>query len=92
MVTLKYNWGNFSSGKSDEIFSRWGIISPTKLFPDEVFPDKVVKDHELQKAFRIFVGTGIKITSDGRRHLGWVIGTNQNKNKFIDEKMGEWCK
>ena len=22
MVSLKYNWGKFSSGKSDEIFSR----------------------------------------------------------------------
>ena len=36
MITLKYNWGQFSSGKSDEIFSSWKII-----FPDEVFPDKI---------------------------------------------------
>ena len=52
----------------------------------------IVKDHELQKLFRIFAGAGIKITSDGRRHLWEVIGTNENKNKFIDEKIDEWCK
>ena len=39
----------------------------------------------------MFAGTGIKITSDGRRHLGGVIGTSESK-KFIDEKIDEWCK
>ena len=38
MVTIKYSWGKFSSGKSGEMFSRWRII-----FPDEVFPDKVMQ-------------------------------------------------
>ena len=42
--------------------------------------------------FQIFSGTGIKIPSDGRRHLGGLIGTNENKNKCIDQKNGEWCK
>ena len=37
----------------------------------------IVKDHELEKAFRIFTGTGIKTTSDGRIHLGGVTGTNE---------------
>ena len=34
----------------------------------------------------------MKITSDGRRHLEAVIGTNGNKNKYIVEKIGKWCK
>ena len=52
----------------------------------------IVKDHELGKAFRIFAGIGIKITSECRRHLEGVIGTNDNKNKYIDKKIDEWCK
>ena len=60
-------------------------VNPTKMW-------FIVKDHELQKAFRIFTGTGIKITSDGWRHLEGVIGTNENKNKFIDKKIDEWGK
>ena len=42
--------------------------------------------------FQIFAETGIKTTSGGRRHLGKVIGTNDNKNKYIDKKIAEWCK
>ena len=42
--------------------------------------------------FRIFAGTGIKITSGSRRHVGGVIGTHENKNKFIDKKSDKWCK
>ena len=37
MVTLKCNWGKFSSEKSDEIFSRRRIIFPDKNFPRQKF-------------------------------------------------------
>ena len=60
-------------------------VNPTKTW-------LIVKDHELLKAFWKFAGTGIKITSGGRRHLIGVISTNENKNKFIDEKTDELCK
>ena len=36
--------------------------------------------------------TAIKMTSDGRRHLGRVIGTNEKKNTYIDKKIDEECK
>ena len=41
-------------------------VNPTKTWV-------TFKDIELQKAFRIFVGTGIKITLDGRRHLPYSL-------------------
>ena len=53
-------------------------VNPTKKW-------LIVKDHDLEKAFQIFAGTGIKIISNGRRHLGEEIGTNGNKNKYIDK-------
>ena len=52
----------------------------------------IVKDHELQKAFQIFAGTGIKITPDGRRHLGGVIGTNENKKSSLTRKLTNGAK
>ena len=87
-------------------FTGWGKLESLKQWFRENFrlgpfigyhvnPNKTLlidKDHELQKAFWIFAGTGIKITLDGRRHLGVVIGTNENKNKSIEEKIDEWCK
>ena len=27
------------------------------------------------------------MTSDGRRHLGGIFGTNEKKNKYIDKKF-----
>ena len=50
----------------------------------------IVKDHELEKALRIFARTGIKITSDVRRELGEVIDTNQSKNKYFEGKIDKW--
>ena len=46
----------------------------------------------VEKAFRIFAGIGIKIKSDGRIRLGGVIGTSDNKNKYTDKKNDECCK
>ena len=34
----------------------------------------------------------VKITSNGRSDLVGVIGTYENINKYIDEKIDEWCK
>ena len=36
MVAVKYNWGIFSPGKNDKIFSSWRIIVLDKVFPDKV--------------------------------------------------------
>ena len=38
MVTLKCSTGNFSSGKSDETFSRWRILLPDESFTLRSFP------------------------------------------------------
>ena len=38
-------------------------VNPTKTW-------LLVKDRELEKAFRIYAGKGMKITSNGRGHVG----------------------
>ena len=35
--------------------------------------------------------TPIKITTNGKRHLGATIGTNGFKNDYMQEKVSEWC-
>ena len=55
------------------------VTSPSESMHHSSSPTKtwlIVKNPELEKAFRIFAGTRIKTTSDGRRHLEGVIGTN----------------
>ena len=53
----------------------------------------VVKSVEnLAEARRIFDGTNIRITCDGERHLGAVVGSQEFKTKFVEEKVNKWVK
>ena len=52
----------------------------------------IVKENKLEEAVRVFGGTNIQITTEGKRHLGAVIGTEENKKKYINDKISEWKK
>ena len=52
----------------------------------------IVKDRYADEAKQIFEGTNIKITTQGKRHLGAVIGSDIYKDKFINEKINTWIK
>ena len=48
----------------------------------------ILKNHSLlQKTENLFSDTKINITTDGKRHLGAVIGSLD----FRNEKIEEWC-
>ena len=69
-VTLAYDFTVCGKLKS---------FNPTKTW-------LIVKDHELVKAFQLFAGTRVKIMSDGRRHFGGVVGTDENKKSTSTKK------
>ena len=45
----------------------------------------IVKDKQLEEA-KLKFKTGVKITSDGMRHLGAAIGNSSFKDSFVKEK------
>ena len=52
----------------------------------------ILKDHgNLQEAQRLFSNTGIKLTTDGQRHLGVAIGTSSFRAQYAPEKATKWC-
>ena len=52
----------------------------------------IVKNSEdLDLAQKVFSGTGIKIESEGERHLGAAIGSEVFKNKYVSDKVHKWC-
>jgi len=52
----------------------------------------IVKNSEdLDLAQKAFSGTGIKIESEGERHLGAAIGSEVFKNKYVSDKVHKWC-
>lgn len=52
----------------------------------------IVKEELLEEAERIFEGSGLNITTEGRKELGAIIGTPAFKKKFMKEKVDGWTK
>ena len=51
----------------------------------------IVKDpSHLPFAEETFADTGVKITVDGERHLGAVIGSDQFRENFVQQKISNW--
>ena len=50
----------------------------------------VVEPELVETANEIFQGTGISISTEGRRYLGGAIGTTSFRNQLIDQKVREW--
>ena len=52
----------------------------------------ILKDSgKLDEAQHLFANSAIQITTAGKRHLGAVIGTAENKTTYMEEKVEEWC-
>ena len=50
----------------------------------------VVKEENLSEAEELFEGTGIHITTEGRKYLGGFIGTQEGKKKYVSQLVEEW--
>ena len=49
----------------------------------------IVKEKAKQRAFTVFKDTAIKITTEGQRHLGAVIGSSKYKREYVQNKIDE---
>ena len=61
-----------------------------RYYPQPTKSWLIVKPDQLEQAREKFAGTEINITSDGERHLGAVIGTDENKRQYINQKIDDW--
>jgi hypothetical protein len=50
----------------------------------------IVKPNHLEKATQVFADTKIKISGEGERHMGAVIGTESFKELYVSEKVKKW--
>ena len=50
----------------------------------------IVKDERYEEALLLFEGTGVQITTHGKKHLGAVIGQQEYKEEFVSELVGKW--
>ena len=59
-------------------------------FPEGSKPWIIVRENAKERAQTIFDNTKIKITTDGQKHLGAVIGTANFKQNYMKEKINQW--
>ena len=52
----------------------------------------VVKEEKLEEAERIFLGTNVNITTDGRKYLGGFVGKKEGSETYVNELVAEWVK
>ena len=50
----------------------------------------IVKPQHERDAIELFSGTGIGITSEGKRHLGAALGSQSFLESYISEKVNVW--
>ena len=81
-------------GKTDELFGWYTDLKKHGPgFGYFVNPSKswlIVKEDHLTTAKKVFEGSGINITVEGRRHLGAVIGSKTFAAEYIKSKVEEW--
>ena len=86
------------SGKLEEIRQWWGYIGSNGpkygYYPNATKSWLVVKPEFLEEAERLFAGTGINISSEGRPYLGSFINVNDGKSQddFVENKVKKWIK
>ena len=50
----------------------------------------IVKQHYKEYGERIFAGSNIKITTEGVRHLGAVLGDSSFKEEYLRNEIQSW--
>ena len=61
-------------------------------FPKSSKSYLIVKEEHYERAQQMFAGTGINVTSAGKRHLGAVIGSQAYKQEFVNSIVDKWIR
>ena len=50
----------------------------------------IVKAEHLPSATKLFQGTGVNITTNGKQHLGAALGSRSFVESYMQDKVGQW--
>ncbi len=84
------------AGKLEDLKRWWDIVIQEGSKLGYVVNEKkswliVKRPDDLDRAREVFVGSEIKFTTSGQRHLGAAIGSSDFKVEYFTEKVNEWC-
>ena len=88
---------NFTvAGKAREIKAYWDIVhqqGPSfSYFPKPSKSYFILKEQHYNKAVDVFMGSRVKITSEGKRHHGAVISSEAFKVSYAKSLVDDWIK
>ncbi len=85
-----------AAGKLKSLLKWWTMLQNVGpylgYFPKGSKSWLVVKPDKYELAKIIFKDTNIKITKDGKRHLGAVVGTETFKSEYVKKFVQDWVK
>ena len=73
-----------------EILQRQGSLFGYFLKPSKSY--LIVKEQHYHKAVDVFMGSKVKVTSEGKRNLGAVIGSEAFKVSYAKSLVDDWIK
>ena len=83
-----------SGGKLSEMKKWWNELCTSGpkygYYPLASKTILIVKAEHLRKAQDIFGECGVKITTDGERHMGAAIGSMEYKEEYVKRKVEKW--
>ena len=83
-------------GKLNQLKDWWDIVclhGPNLgYFPKASKSWLIVKVQHYESAIKLFEGSEVKITTEGNRHLGAIIGTAKYKEEYLSKTVDEWIK
>ena len=84
------------TGTLEAIHSWWvhlNWIGPTYgYYPKASKTHIILKSAELMDRAREMFGPDIQITTEGKRHIGAALGSEQFKVRYIEDKVSKWVK
>ena len=83
-----------AGGRLDQIRLWWSnlnTIGPEYgYYPNAEKSWLVVKEEHLEAAERLFAGTGVNVTVEGKRYLGAALGTRSFVESYVMQKVEKW--
>ena len=83
-----------AAGKIMEMKKWWDVLNHTGpqygYFPLPKKTILIVKPEFEQQAREVFSNTEVKITTEGERHMGAVIGSHDFKETYVTNKVNKW--
>ena len=83
------------AGTCDDLRAFWDSLQIHGVgygyHPNATKTHLVVKAEHATKARELFAGTGVNVTTEGKRHLGAAVGSRSYMEEYVTGKVTKWC-